>query len=367
MIIQSVDLDAQYQSIKEEIRVAIDGILESKDFIQGHSVEKFSRNFAQAQGSKFAVGCANGTSAITVALRALGVGNGDEVITVDNSFFATPEAIVEVGARPVFVDCDPDTYLIDIQKMEAKITARTKCIIPVHLYGNPVDMPALMKIARKHNLKVIEDCAQSHLATWDGKGTGSFGDAGTFSFYPGKNLGAYGDAGAITVQDEGLYKLISMHVNHGRTKKYEHEFCAGNFRMDGLQAAILDVKLKHLHGWTDNRITLAKKYDAVLKTAGFKTITTKPGSRCVYHIYLVEVSNRDEVMSHLQKQGIGCGIHYPIPLHSQPALKYLDLSSSDFPNTIKASTRILSLPLYAELTGLQLEKVCEEFLKIAKV
>lgn len=367
MTIHFVDLDAQYQSIKTEVKAAIDGILESKDFIHGKSVEKFSKNFAAAQGSKYAVGASNGTSAITVALRALGVGPGDEVITVANSFFATPEAIAEVYAKPVFVDCDADTYSIDVSQVERKISAKTKAIIPVHLYGNPVDMEALMKIANKHNIPVIEDCAQSHLATWNGKGTGTFGAMGTFSFYPGKNLGAYGDAGAITVQDDKLHQLVAMHVNHGRTKKYEHDFCAGNFRMDGIQAAILDVKLKHLASWTQKRQELAALYESLLKPHGFKTIGVKKEAKCVYHIYLVEVSNRNEVMEHFKKMDIQCGVHYPIPLHLQPALKHLEHKKGDFPVTEKAAERILSLPMYAELSESDVRKVCEELIKTARL
>lgn len=366
MTIHFVDLDAQYQSIRTEVKEAIDGILESKDFIQGKSVDEFSKNFARVQGSKFSVGCSNGTSAITVALRALGVSAGDEVITVANSFFATPEAIEEVGAKVVFVDCDPETYGIAINQIESKITSKTKAIIPVHLYGNPVDMERLVKVAKKHNLYVIEDCAQAHLSTWNGKGAGTFGDAGTFSFYPGKNLGAYGDAGAITIEEERLYKLITMHVNHGRSKKYEHDFCAGNFRMDGMQAAILDVKLKYLDRWTENRRELAAFYDSLLKPHGFKTITVRPEAKCVYHIYLIEVSNREEVIEYLKKQEIGCGVHYPIPLHLQPALKHLGNKRGDFPATEKAADRILSLPMYAELSKAEVKKVCTELLKVAR-
>jgi dTDP-4-amino-4,6-dideoxygalactose transaminase len=367
MTIHFVDLDAQYQTIKNEIHQAIDGILETKDFIHGKSVEKFCKNFSAAQGSRFTVGAANGTSAITVALRALNVGPGDEVITVANSFFATPEAIAEVNAKPVFVDCEADTYSIDVSQIEAKITKKTKAIIPVHLYGNPVDMDALTKVANKHNLPVIEDCAQAHLATWSGKGAGTFGAMGTFSFYPGKNLGAYGDAGAITVQEEKLHQMVAMHVNHGRTKKYEHDFCAGNFRMDGIQAAILDVKLKYLQSWTEKRRELAAHYESILKSKGFKTIGVKSNAKCVYHIYLVEVSNREEVVEHFKNKQIHCGVHYPIPLHLQPALKHLEYKKGDFPVTEKAAERILSLPMYAELTNAEVEKVCAELLKVAKL
>jgi dTDP-4-amino-4,6-dideoxygalactose transaminase len=367
MTIHFVDLDAQYQSIKSEIHQAINNILENKDFIHGKSVDRFSKNFAKAQGASFSVGCANGTSAITVALRALGIGNGDEVITVANSFFATPEAIAEVGAKVVFVDCEADTYSIDVKKIEAKISSKTKAIIPVHLYGNPANMTEIMRIAKRHNLKVIEDCAQGHLATWNQTGVGSFGDLGTFSFYPGKNLGAYGDAGAITTNDEKLNQLVQMHVNHGRTKKYEHDFCAGNFRMDGIQAAILDVKLNYLASWTQKRRELACHYESILKPRGFKTIEVRSEAKCVYHIYLVEVSNRDEVMEYFKSLDIQCGVHYPIPLHLQPALKHLEYKKGDFPVTEKASERILSLPMYAELSLGEVEKVCEALIKVGKV
>lgn len=366
MNIPFVDLDTQYQSIKSEISEAINHILEKKDFVQGQSVEKFSDNFSLAQGSKYTVGCSNGTSAITVALRALGIGAGDEVITVANSFFATPEAIVEVGARPVFVDCDAETYSLNINEIESKITSNTKAIIPVHLYGNPVDMDTLNLLAQKHGLKVIEDCAQAHLATWNGKGTGSFGDFGTFSFYPGKNLGAYGDAGALTMQSKEMHQLVSMHVNHGRTKKYEHDFCAGNYRMDGIQAAILDVKLKRLEAWTAKRIQHAKLYEELLAKEGFKTINVKHNAKCVYHIYLVEVSNRDEVMDHFKKLNIGHGVHYPIPLHLQPALKHLGYKEGDFPISERSAKRILSLPMYAELKESDIRIVCAELVKVAR-
>lgn len=367
MTIPFVDLDAQYQSIKPEIMKAIEGILDTKDFIQGKSVDEFQRNFNEVHGTKFTVGCANGTSAITVAFRSLGVGQGDEVITPANSFFATPEAIAEVGAIPVFVDCDPETYGMDVSQIEAKITPKTKAIAPVHLYGNPSDMEAIMAIAKKHNLKVVEDCAQSHMATINGKATGTFGDAGTFSFYPGKNLGAYGDAGAIITQNEDLYTNLRMQVNHGRTKKYEHDFLAGNFRMDGLQAAVLSVKLKYLNDWTNKRIGFAKRYDELLKASGIKTIKVRPGAKCVYHIYLVEVSNRDEVMKHFNEMGIQCGVHYPIPLHMQPALSFLGHKKGDFPVTEKCAERILSLPMYAEFSNEMQDVVVKELLKVAKI
>lgn len=366
MTIPFVDLDAQYQSIKPEVLKAIEGILDTKDFIQGKSVDTFCKDFNEVHGTKYTVGCANGTSAITVAFRSLNIGHGDEVITVANSFFATPEAIAEVGAIPVFVDCDPETYGIDVKQIESNITKKTKAIVPVHLYGNPSDMDAIMKIAHKHNLKVVEDCAQSVMATLSGKATGTFGDIGTFSFYPGKNLGAYGDAGAVITQSEELKQNLAMQVNHGRTKKYEHDFLAGNFRMDGMQAAILSVKLKYLNDWTNKRIALAKRYDEMLKSSGLKVIKSLPGAKCVYHIYLVELSNRDQVMDHFKEVGIQCGVHYPIPLHMQPALKGLGYKKGDFPVTERCSERMLSLPMYPELTNEMQDVVVRELLKLAK-
>ena len=366
MPVPFVDLEAQYKQIKPEVLRAVEEVIDSRKFVMGDYEREFSKGFSEIQGSKFAVGCSNGTSAITVALRALGIKAGDEVITPVNSFFATPEAIVEVGATPVFVDCEPSGYSIDLNELEAAINEKTKCIIPVHLYGNPSDMISIKAIADKYNLKIIEDCAQAHLASIDGKGVGSFGEFGTFSFYPGKNLGAYGDAGEVTSQDEQLDKLATMHINHGRTKKYEHDFCAGNFRMDGIQAAILNVKLKYISEWTDNRIKAAACYDAVLKEKGFKTLEVKAGNKCVYHLYPVEVSNRDEVMEHLKQVGIGCGIHYPIPLHLQPALSYLGHKSGDFPITESASLRMISLPIFPEITEEQINLVISEFLKVAK-
>jgi len=367
MIIPFVDLDAQYKSIKKEVLQTIEEVLDSKQFVMGKYEELFSKEFSAVHGSKYSVGCSNGTSAITVALRSLNIKSGDEIITPVNSFFATPEAIYEVGAKPVFIDCDPDTYSIKISDIEKLITSKTKAIIPVHLYGNPSPMNEIKALCDKYDLHLIEDCAQAHLASIDGKAVGTFGEFGTFSFYPGKNLGAYGDAGAVITQDEKLLRLSTMHINHGRTEKYEHEFCAGNFRMDGIQAAILSVKTKYINEWTDKRISIAKKYDEILKSKGFKALDVKPNSKCAYHLYPIEVSNRDEVLAHLQKNNIGSGVHYPIPLHMQPALKELGYKLGDFPNAENAATRMLSLPIYPEITDEQIQYVCDTFLSVAKI
>tara|TARA_B100001057_G_scaffold172143_1_gene172905 strand:- start:1512 stop:2612 length:1101 start_codon:yes stop_codon:yes gene_type:complete len=365
-MIPFVDLEAQYHEIKPEILKTIEEVLDSRKFLMGDYERKFSKEFCEVHGSKLGVGCSNGTSAITVALRSLKIGIGDEVITPTNSFFATPEAIIEVGATPIFVDCEPNGYGIDTQAMEAAINDKTKAIIPVHLYGNPSDMIAIKSIADKYNLKIIEDCAQAHLASMNQKAVGTFGEFGTFSFYPGKNLGAYGDAGEVITQDEDLLRTATMHINHGRVKKYKHDFCAGNFRMDGIQAGILSVKTKYIVEWTDKRIKAAFLYDELLKTKGFKTIDVIDGAKCVYHLYPIEVSNRDKVMDNLREEGIGYGIHYPIPLHIQPALSYLGYKKGDFPITEKAAERMISLPIFPEISEEQIEQVCDVFLKSAK-
>ena len=366
MDIPFLDLDAQYSQIKEKIGKKIIEVIESKKFIQGPYVEEFCNHFLKVHGGNFACGCSNGTSAISVALRSLKIGQGDEVITVTNTFIATVEAIAEVGAKIVLADCRADTYGLDLNQVEKLITPNTKAIIPVHLYGNPVEMDRLQTIAKTHNLKIIEDCAQAHLATYESQVVGSFGDFGSFSFYPGKNLGAYGDAGLLIGRDSDSFKLAKMYIDHGRNKKYEHEFLAGNFRMDGIQAAILNIKLEFIDEWTNQRINLAKRYDDFLKEKGFKVIESHSNSKCVYHLYIVEVSNREEVMTALKSENISCGIHYPIPLHLQPALKALDHSKGDFPESERLADRIISLPIFPEMNKEKQNFVIEQFLKIAK-
>ena len=367
MKIPLVDLKSQYKGIKDEVLTAINSVLDSQKFVMGDYEEEFSREFCEIHGARYGVGCSNGTSAITVALRSLGIKPGDEVITPVNSFFATPEAIVEVGALPVFVDCYADTYSMNVEQLKEKITPKTKAIIPVHLYGNPADMMEITAVAKGNNLLIIEDCAQAHLASINDKSVGTFGEFGTFSFYPGKNLGAYGDAGEVISENKKLIELATMHINHGRIKKYEHDFCAGNFRMDGMQAAILSVKLKYINKWTDARIAIAAEYDKAFKSKGFKCIEVKDNYKCVYHLYTIEVSNRDEVMSYLEEAGISSGVHYPIPLHLQPALRHLGYNKGDFPVTESSASRMISLPIFPELSQEQQQRVIEEFLKIAKV
>lgn len=367
MKVPFVDLNAQYELIRDEMIKTTIEVLDSKNFIEGPYVENFSKSFVAVHGGEYAWGCSNGTSAISVALNVLKIGPGDEVITVANTFFATVEAIAEVGAKIVLVDCDPATYSIDIKKVREKINKNTKAIIPVHLYGNPVNMTELCLLAEEFNLLIIEDCAQAHMAKHKNQAMGSFGSFGTFSFYPGKNLGACGDAGLILAKNAELLKQVKMFVNHGRLGKYEHEILAGNHRMDGIQAAILSVKLKYLSEWTKKRQAIAKRYDESLKKAGFKVIEVDEQNECSYHLYVVEVSNREEVSEHFRKNDIGFGVHYPIPMHKQPALSHLNFREGDFPVSEKAAKRILSLPMYAELTEEQQRYVIQNFFEVAKV
>lgn len=367
MKVPFLDLDAQYEAIKPEVQQAISEVLESKKFIQGEYAETFAQDFLKVHGADYGVGCSNGTSAITLALRALNIGPGDEIITVANTFFATVEAIAEVGAKVILVDCEPGNYLINIDQVAEVITDKTKAVIPVHLYGNPVDMERLVELCRPKGIHLIEDSAQAHLATFNGQAVGTFGDAGTFSFYPGKNLGAYGDAGFVTCRDEELTNKVAMHLNHGRTKKYEHDFLAGNYRMDGIQAAILSVKTKYIDQWTNQRIAAGDYYDQKLKAHGFKVIEKDERAKCVHHLYVVETGNREEVMQSLKDVGISTGIHYPIPMNLQPACKDLGYGEGSFPVAERTCERIVSLPIFPEITREQQDYVVEEFLKVAQI
>ncbi len=355
-----VDLESQYAGIKTEVFNKINEVLDSRAFIQGKFVEEFENTFSKIEGTKFTVGCSNGTSAITLALKALDVGVGDEVITTAHTFIATGEAICHVGATPVFVDIDPDTYTIDPERIEAAITDQTKAIIPVHIYGNPCKMDEIMKIARQCGLFVVEDCAQAHLAKYNGKHLGTFGDMGTFSFYPGKNLGAYGDAGCVITQDENYAIQLKKLRDHGRLNKYEHDIVGYNFRMDGIQAGILQVKLNYIEKWTRNRQKNAQYYDSIFNDLGIKIIQSFDNSEPVYHLYVIQIDDRDKVMESLKEKKISCGVHYPLPLHHQPAFKYLNYGKDSLPYTESAANRILSLPMYPELTEKQIDYICNE-------
>lgn len=356
MKIPLVDLKRQYQSIKGEIDEAIAQVIGDSAFILGKYTEQFEQDFANYCGAKHCVGLNSGTDGLYLAYRAVGVGKGDEIIAPSMTFFATTEPLHHLGGQPVFVDIDPDTYLIDPKKIEAAITKRTKAIVVVHLYGQMADMTKIAKLARRYKLKLIEDAAQAHGAEHFGKKAGLYGDIGVYSFYPSKNLGAYGDAGAVVTNSNEYATLIKKLRDHGRTSKYEHDTPAHSFRMDGLQAAILNVKLRHLEDWVDRRRQIAKLYNKLLPKKLKKPVEAK-GSRHVYHLYTIEVDNRDQVLGHLKKHGIEAGIHYPIPLHLQPAYRHLGPVSLPITETVASKT--LSLPLFSEMTEEEVKFVAQ--------
>lgn len=360
-----VDLAAQYEFLKADIHAAIDDVFQSGIYIQGPTVAAFEKAFAGKLGAAHGIGCANGTASLSLALEALGVGAGDEVITVAHTFIATVEAICHVGAKPVFVDIEPDAYGMDPALLESAITSRSRAIIPVHLYGVPCDMDPILGVARKHGLKVIEDAAQAHFANYRGKYVGSMGDCGSFSFYPGKNLGAYGDAGFISTNSPDTALRLRKMRDHGRTSKYEHDIIGYNQRMDALQAAMLSVKLKHIDKWIAARRKIAAHYDARLRPAGYKTIAPRPDSEAVYHLYVVETSNRDAVSEALAREGIATGMHYPIPVHKQAALA--EQAAQPLPITEKVAARVISLPIYPELALGDVDRICDQFLKCARL
>jgi dTDP-4-amino-4,6-dideoxygalactose transaminase len=354
-----VDLKAQYRSIKPEIDAAMARVIENTAFIGGKEVKDFETAFAAFQRTRRCVGVASGTGAIFLALKALGIGPGDEVITTTHTFIATAEPIEAVGAKIVLVDIDPVSFNIDPAKIEAAITPRTRAIIPVHLYGQIADMDAIMDIARRYDLRVIEDAAQAHGAERHGLRAGSWGDAACFSMYPGKNLGAYGDAGAVCTQDDALADKIARLRDHGRTSKYSHDEVGYGERLDGLQAAILGAKLPHLDDWNEARRRHARMYDqALAELEGVCWPQEVAGARHIYHIYCVTVAgDRDAILKSLNERGIGAGVHYPIPLHLQPALAHLGHKRGEFPHAERAADSIISLPIYPEMSSAHLEAV----------
>jgi dTDP-4-amino-4,6-dideoxygalactose transaminase len=366
MSIPFVDLKAQYSTIKPEIDEAIAGVVESCWFVGGPSVKGFEENFAAYCGAAHGVGSSSGTSAIHVALVALGVGPGDEVITACNTFIATSEAITHAGARPVFVDVEDDTQLIDPEKIEAVITPKTKAIIPVHLFGQPADMDAVKAVADRHGLKVLADAAQAHGSDIDGDRRKILGDATSFSFYPGKNLGAYGDAGMVVTDDADVAATMRMLSDHGSPQKHRHVAEGWNYRLDAIQAAVLDVKLRHLDTWTEGRRSRAARYNAAFAGADNVTpVVEIAGRRCVYHLYVVRVSDRDALGEALKERGIAWGIHYPGPLHLQPAYEYLGYKKGDFPVGEKCANEIISLPMFAELTDEMVDEVAAAVKELA--
>lgn len=359
MEIPLVDLKAQYASIKPEVDAAIKRVVDNTSFILGQEVTEFEQAFARYVGAKGAVGVASGTSALQLSLLACGVGPGDEVITTAHTFIATAEAVSQTGARPVFVDIDPQTYNLDPSRVEAAITPRTKAILPVHLYGQPADLGALMEIAERHHLYLIEDAAQAHGAEYKGQRCGSIGHLSCFSFYPGKNLGAYGDAGGVTGNDEALLTKVRKLRDHGRMTKYEHDEIGFGERIDALHAAILSAKLPHLEAWTEARRSHARLYNEMLAGSDLVTPVESPEVRHVYHLYVIRTERRGAILDHLKQKGIGAGIHYPIPLHRQPAYLKQGYGDVSLPITEQAAQEIVSLPMYPELTAEQLTYVAE--------
>lgn len=355
MEIPQLRLDLQYKSIKKEIDSTIQKVLKSGWFILGKELESFEKEFAKFNDSKYSVGVNSGTDALHLSLRALNVKQGDEVITVPNTAIPTISAISLTGAKPVFVDIHKESYNLNPNKLERAITKRTKAIIPVHLYGQSADMDPILKIAKKHNIPIIEDCAQSHGAIYKGKKTGNFGIAGCFSFYPSKNLGAYGDAGLITTNNRGMYEKLVLLRNYGQKDRYFHTEKGTNSRLDEMQAAVLRVKLKHLNKWNEKRRKIAKIY-----TEGLKNILTPKEmnySKHVYHLYVIRTKHRERLIDHLKKNKVGTQIHYPIPAHLQKAYYGLNIKRGAFPVAEKCAKEILSLPLYPELKETEVRSI----------
>lgn len=356
-MIPFVDLKAQYHSIKPEIDAAVLRVLESTQFILGKEVAAFEEAFAAYCHAKYAIGVNSGTSALHLALLAAGVGPGDEVITVPHTFVATVAAIWYTGARPVFVDIDPISYTMDVRRIEAAITERTKVILPVHLYGQPADLDPILEIGKRHGLIVIEDACQAHGSEYKGRRIGSIGDLTCFSFYPGKNLGAYGEGGAVTTNNPDYNRTIRMLRDWGAERKYHHDLKGFNYRMEGMQGAILGVKLRYLEQWTEARRAHAAQYDTLLRGSDVETPAVMPHSRHVYHIYGVRTPRRDALQQRLTALGIQTGLHYPIPVHLLRAYADLGYTRGDFPHSERAAAEVLSLPMYAELSDAQIEEV----------
>lgn len=352
-----VDLQAQYSAIQKEIDGAMRRVVESAQFIMGPDVAAFEAEYAAWCNVPYCVGVGSGTAALELSLRVLGVGPGDEVITVAHTFIATAEAISATGAKPVFVDIDPLTYTLDPDAFAAAITAQTRAVIPVHIYGQPADMTRISAIAQQHGIAIVEDAAQAHGATWEGTRAGGFGDAACFSFYPGKNLGAYGDAGAVTTRRQDVATQVRSLRNHGRRTKYLHDQIGFGHRIDTLQAAILRAKLPFLHDWTQARRALAARYNELLTNTEVVLPYVAPAADPVWHLYVIRTAQRDEMLKQLERQGISAGVHYPVPLHLQPAYAELGYQLGSLPVTEAVAASCLSLPLYPEMSESQQERV----------
>jgi dTDP-4-amino-4,6-dideoxygalactose transaminase len=354
-----VDLQADYQELKPQIDAAIQQVLDTSSYILGPAVSAFEPAFADFCRVDHAVGVNSGYSAIELALRAYGIGPGDEVITQANTFIATILPILNVGATPVLIDIEPDYYNLDPKRLEPAITPATRAIMPVHLYGHPADMGPIMEIAQRHNLLVIEDSAQAHGATYNGRRTGGLGHAAAFSFYPAKNLGAFGDAGAFTSNEPAATEQVRLLRNLGQPVKYLHDLHGFNYRMDSIHAAILGVKLNHLEAWNDNRRVLARRYNELLAGLPIVTPAEAPWAEHVYHLYIIRTARRAELMEHLGQHGVASALHYPVPPHLQKALAHLGYGLGDFPLTEQYAHEILSLPMYPSMTRAAQDRVAE--------
>jgi len=355
MKVNFVDLKAQYQTIKPEIDKAIENVISNTAFILGKAVSEFEEKFSSYCQVKHAIGINSGTSALIMAMKALRIGEGDEVITTPNTFIATAEAISYAGATPVFVDMEDKSYNLDPTKLEKAITGKTKAIIPVHLYGQPADLDPILQIAEKRGIPVLEDSAQAHGAEYKGKRTGGLTTIGCFSFYPGKNLGAYGEGGAVTTNSDEIAQKVRMLRDHGSLKKFYHEYIGNNCRLEGIQGAVLSVKLKYLDEWNDARRKNADLYRKYLDKTSVKVPEEMPYAKHVYHVFCVRVKNREKLIDFLKERGIFTNIHYPIPIHLQNAYSFLGYKKRSFPVTEGCMDEILSLPMFAELTEEQIK------------
>ena len=362
MNVPFVDLKTQYQNIKEEVISEISQALDGMQLFLGKNVQGLESEFAEYCDTEFAIGVGSGTDALHVALRACGIGRGDEVITVANTFIATAEAIILAGANPVFVDIDADTFTIDVSQIESAITSNTKAIIPVHLYGHPADMDPIIELANKYNLKVIEDACQAHGAEYNGRRTGSLGDIGCFSFYFSKNLGAYGEAGMITTSNPEIARMCRMIRDHGQSIKYHHSTFGFNGRLDEIQAAVLRIKLPYLEGWTENRRSLARAYNEGLSKS-LLCPKEMPWAKHVYHLYVIRTPERDQLKEWLESRGIAAGMHYPIPIHLQEAWQGYSNGNISLPVTEKVVGEILSLPMFPELAFEDIDNICNSILE----
>ena len=373
MQIPFLDLKNQYTLLKSEIQSEINNVLENTAYICGKKVKAFEEGFARLHDAKYCLGTSSGTDSLHLAYWALGIGISsqvekgrlreemDEVIVPVNTYIATTETITMVGAKPVFVDHQADSFNIDPEKIVERITPRTKAIVVVHLYGQPADLDPIIKIANKYNLVIIEDCSQAHLSEYKGKKVGTFGKVGTFSFYPGKNLGAYGEAGAVLTNDDALYQKMLRYRQHGAVVRYIHDIEGHNYRMEELQGAVLGVKVNYLNEWTEKRRNVASKYKKLLKKNHFvKCPIEMPYSKHVYHLFEIRVPDREGLSNFLKENGIDTGLHYPMPLHLQQAYKYLGYKKGDFPVAEKCCEEILSLPIFPEMTNEQIEYVCSK-------